>query len=163
MHFWKFKNEGCLDEYATDSGWKNNTQEEWSINKIKTNFYGDQIAVSDIEGSLYIFSMGQNKLLPEITLKHMSYKETLDFNFLNQGSVICTVGYKPSPHLIVHDTLIPTGRSAVINEKIGGSIVLCYHDLKQLFIFSSKEKGMKIYDMRMQRLQGHLVTFCIIL
>jgi len=161
IKFWKYGKEHCIEEYATDSSWRSNTQDGWCINKIKVNSYGDQMAVNDIEGSLYVFSIGQNKTLPEVTLKHVSVMDTLDFDFMNQGTVVCTVGYKRSPHLMVHDLLMPTERSTVLYEKIGGDIVLCLHERKQLLVFNSREKGMKLFDMRKNQIQTQYVKLVI--
>lgn len=146
---WKFSvNADALDEYVTDPNWKERASDIWNISKVKTNFYGDKIAANDVEGNLYVFAMGQGNNDPEVVLKKGSAMETLDFAFLNQGTVLCATGFKPSPHLIIYDTLMPPGKCIVRREAMGGSTVLCLRDSRQILLFGARGKGMKLYDLR---------------
>ena len=160
VQFWKFNSENnqALDEYVTDSNWRENVSDIWNINRIKLNDYGDKMATNDIEGNFHLFSIGQSTNEPALIFKRASFMETLDFAFLNQGTVICTTGFRPSQHLTVYDTLIPPERSAVVREEIGGNILLCMHENKQILLFNSKAKGMNIYDLRMRKFFDHFVS-----
>jgi len=164
LQFWKFNNaesNQALDEYVTDPNWKDNISENWNINKIKLNSYGDKIAVNDIDGNLYLFSLGQNFNEPNIILKKATFMETLDFAYLNQGTVICTTGIRPSSHLTIYDTLMPPEKSAIVRENIGGNNIVCLQENKQVLIFSNKEPGMNIYDIRMHKFFDQFVFFFI--
>ena len=160
IQLWKFNNwnSEALDEYVTDHNWRANISDIWNISKIKINSYGDKIAVNDVEGNLYIFGMGQGNNDPEIVLKRATSMETLDFAFMNQGTVLCATGFKPSPHLIIYDTLMPPGKCIVRREAIGGSIVLCLRDERQILLFGTKGKGMKLYDLRVNRFYNQYVN-----
>ena len=52
----------------------------------------------------------EQSVSPYILYPKMSHKKTQDFEFLNQGSVICATGLKPGPHLSVWDTLRPSNK-----------------------------------------------------
>lgn len=162
LHAWGFNLEQnqALDQFVTDSNWKDNSNESWNINKIKLNHYGDKIVCTDNEGNLYMFSLAsaEGTNTPDITLKKATYSEMLDFEFLNQGSVFCTTGFRPNPHVTIYDTLLPPSSCAVMREEIGGNIILALHDLQQLLIFNSKTPGLKIFDIRMKKLFDQFVN-----
>ena len=160
MQLWKFNNQEdtALDEYVTNSDWNERGSDMWNISRIKFNLYGDKFAVNDREGNFYVFELAQGNNEPEITIKR-SPTEILDFAFLNQGTVLCAVGLRPSPNLVIYDTLMPPGRSTALRQNVGGSTVLCLHESQQILLFSTKEKGMKVYDIRMNSYYNRFVIF----
>jgi hypothetical protein len=154
LHLWRYAaaSDQAIDEYVTDSNWRANTSDSWSISKIKLNRYGDKIAATDFEGNLYIFRLepGHEAHEPDMVFKRATHRETLDVEFLNQGSVFCTTGMRPN-HLTIYDTLLPPVSAAVMHEEVGGNIVLALHENQQLIVFNSRANGMHLYDMRMKK------------
>ena len=155
LQFWKFNSgsNAAVNEYVTDRNLKDNASDQWNIAKIKLNGYGDKMAVSDQDGNLYMFNLssGQEDSEPGVVLKKATYYEFLDFDFLNQGTVLCATGFKPTPHLTIVDLLMPPSKRAVVQEAIGGNIVLGLHDTRQVLLFNSKQRGMNVYDLRTRK------------
>ncbi len=137
----------------TDPNWKDNSGEAWNVIKLRMNGYGDKLAASDFDGSLYMFNLsaGQEGRDPSETTKKASFGEFLDFDFLDQGTVICATGLKPTPHLTVLDMLMPPSQRAVIREAMGGNIVLGLHDNRQILLFNSRQQGMHMFDIRARK------------
>eukprot|EP00831_Metopus_contortus_P044676 TRINITY_DN3582_c0_g1_i2.p1 TRINITY_DN3582_c0_g1~~TRINITY_DN3582_c0_g1_i2.p1 ORF type:complete len:256 (-),score=63.29 TRINITY_DN3582_c0_g1_i2:196-963(-) len=148
--------EMCIrDRVSTQSTWewKENTSSGSSVVNLKFNHYGDTFGAIDKESNFYLFQYDLFGISsePALSYGHRQYMDSLDFCFLNQGSVVCTIGRTPSPHLSIIDTLIPQSRSVVLNEPLGGNIVLPLHENQQLLLFDSTERGMKIFDIRMKK------------
>jgi WD40 repeat protein len=147
LQFWKFdgQDDQALDEYATSA---NNTSDSHNINSIKLNMYGDKMAVKDVEGSVYIFSIGQRRSVPGVSLKRGALMETAAFDFLNQGTVLCMSSLKPKPRLIICDTLMSPKKCVVMEQEVGGNVILSIKENKQIVLFNSREEGMSLFDMR---------------
>ncbi|MDR3547231.1 MAG: hypothetical protein P4M11_02955 [Candidatus Pacebacteria bacterium] len=95
--------------------------------------------------------MTQEEDEPGVVMRRTAYHEFLDFDFLNQGTVFCAVGLKPTPRLTVFDLLLPPAKCAVIQEAVGGNIVLGMRENKQILVFNSRQRGMSLFDLRVRR------------
>ena len=158
VQVWKFDHDyDCaLDEYTTTTNWKENYSNIWNINKLKFNPYGDKLAVNDVAGNLYLFGFGQRVNIPETALKGCN---VADFSFLNQGTILVATGLKPKPQLVIFDTLMPPRRRSIIEENIGGNIVLCMHEKKEILLFNQKPGEFITYDIRMMKRNRQIVLF----
>jgi len=163
LQFWKFdgQDDQALDEYATNPDWAHSTSDSFNINSIKLNMYGDKMAVKDAEGSVYIFSIGQRRGVPGISLKKGALMETTAFDFLNQGTVLCMTALKPKPRLVICDTLMSPKKCVVMEQEVGGNIILSIKENKQIILFNSKEGGMNLFDMRAGKFWSTFVLLCL--
>jgi hypothetical protein len=125
-----------------------------SVCKLEFNCFGDKLGASDIAGNFYLykFDLQPSSSRPQLSLlSTVSGSKTSDFAFLNLGSVVATIGYKPKPFLSIYDTLLPPSHAVVQSDIIGGSIMRYISRYQQLII-SSKKGNLDIYDIRQRKI-----------
>lgn len=157
LHLWQYnyQHNQVLDVFDTEQTMRGNgSTQNRNITRIKFNSYGDKFLASDLEGNLFMFRLNmmstQNE--PDFALKKGVGMETLDFHFINQGSVFYKTGINPQPHFSIYDSLLSPQKSCIMNEAIGGNIVLTLHDAQKFLIINSKTAGLKIFDIRMKKI-----------
>jgi len=90
---------------------------------VNFNAYGDKLGVCDSIGNffLYKFDLQPTSFQPQLSILASLGSQTSAFTFLNAGSVVATVGYKPKPFLTIYDTLLPARQSSVFSTDCGGT------------------------------------------
>lgn len=117
------------------------------------NGYGDKLGACDASGNffLYKFDLQPTSFQPQLTMINSAGSKASAFSFLNLGSVIATIGYKPRGFLSIYDTLLPPNQSLINTEAIGGTSVNYISRYQQLIIGTKKGKLAR-YDLRMQKI-----------
>ena len=145
LTLWQFNRYESLQDFATSSSTTS------KIISIKFNSFGDKLGACDQQGNFYLykFDLQPTSFQPQLTLKNFSGLKASNFCFLNLGSVIATIGYKPKDFLSIYDTLLPPNRPPIHTENIGGKMISYLSRYQQLIITGKKGKLIR-YDLRMR-------------
>jgi hypothetical protein len=116
LTLWEYSRSSSLQDFGVVSS---------RVTAINFNSYGDKLGICDSTGNffLYKFDLQPTSFQPQLSILAGSGKQASSFSFLNAGSVVATVGYKPKPFLTIYDTLLPTRYSAVHSTDCGGTII----------------------------------------
>jgi len=136
------------------------------ISRIHFNPSGTKFGACDVDGylALWRFDSNESSLKPFQSLRCHD-KRTLDFAFVNSGSLIASAGISTNKqNVCLWDTLLPPSKSLVrvFNGQDSGTSSICYSARHQLLITGGKKGDIVIYDIRQQKIldtiKGHTMN-----
>jgi len=125
------------------------------VTRIHFNHRGTKFGSADIAGklSLWRFDASEASLKPYQILNCHS-KGTLDFTYINSGSLLATAGISnDKKNVCLWDTLLPPEKSIVASYPCheNGAASIVYSPRHQFLISGGKKGDIVIFDIRMQK------------
>jgi len=123
------------------------------IVRCKFNQSGTKFGACDIAGNLLLwqFAAQEDTLKPFYTLQAHS-KQTLDFAFLNSGSLLATAGISSDSgrDVCLWDVLLPPNKSLIASytDQENGAASIVYSPKRQTIIVGGKKGSITLYDIR---------------
>ncbi|KAF2073581.1 hypothetical protein CYY_005098 [Polysphondylium violaceum] len=123
------------------------------IVRCKFNQSGTKFGACDISGNLLLwqFAAQEDTLKPFYTLQAHS-KQTLDFTFLNSGSLLATAGISSDSgrDVCLWDVLLPPNKSLIASytDQESGAASIVYSPKRQTIIVGGKKGTITLYDIR---------------
>lgn len=144
LTLWEYSRSTSLQDFGIVSSRE-------KVTCINFNAYGDKLGVCDSIGNffLYKFDLQPTSFQPQLSILASLGSQSSAFTFLNSGSVVATVGYKPKPFLTIYDTLLPTRQSCVFSTDCGGSTL---HFLAHNSHLCIGDKKGRLVDFDLRRL-----------
>eukprot|EP01133_Synstelium_polycarpum_P008357 gene8357-9815_t len=126
------------------------------IVRCKFNQSGSKFGACDMAGNvlLWQFAAQEDTLRPFYTLQAHS-KQTLDFTFLNSGSLLATAGISTDSKkdVCLWDVLLPPHKSLIASytDQENGASSIAYSPKNQTIIVGGKKGSLSVYDIRTNR------------
>eukprot|EP01132_Coremiostelium_polycephalum_P008618 gene8618-10608_t len=134
------------------------------IVRCRFNQSGSKFGACDMAGNLMLwqFAAEEDTLKPFYTLKAHS-KQTLDFTFLNSGSLLATAGISTDSKkdVCLWDVLLPPHKSLIASytDQENGASSIVYSPKRQAIIVGGKKGNLSLYDIRtnktIESFKGH--------
>ncbi|EGC36145.1 hypothetical protein DICPUDRAFT_151429 [Dictyostelium purpureum] len=126
------------------------------IVRCKFNQSGTKFGACDMAGNILLwqFAAQEDTLKPFYQLQAHS-KQTLDFTFLNSGSLLATAGISNDSKrdICLWDVLLPPSKSLIASytDQENGASSIVYSPKRQTIIVGGKKGSLSLYDIRTHR------------
>ncbi|EGG18410.1 WD-40 repeat-containing protein [Cavenderia fasciculata] len=135
--------------------------------RCRFNQSGSKFGACDMSGNLMLwqFAAQEDTLRPFYSLQAHS-KQTLDFTFINSGSLLATAGISTNSKkdVCLWDVLLPPHKSLVASytDQESGASSISYSPKHQLLVVGGKKGSISYYDIRTNKLldnfKGHTLN-----